>query len=184
MERVFRHSGEMAEDTAYQQLLQKYTGQSLSEVYKEGTDYRITCQAEKEFSEACGIGLMRCSLADYDKHACARCARHLTSIMAEERWAVDEARLYWCGACRAQRPLVQVQHDDPITQGHKMPRQMQQVLKEIQDHPSILQLNNGTRQMLGWLSQEQRRSTADNRYIRDVWSFLYKGTGASTSTVS
>jgi hypothetical protein len=166
---------EMAEnDQTYQELLQQYTAQSLHEVYREGTVYRVRSQSERDLQAVLGFE-WTCSLSDYDKQSCTRCARRLTSIAGGERWVVDEARLYWCGACKLERPRAQVQHLYQNDASRKVPRQLKQVLREIQDHPSVLQLNNATRQMLGWLAEEQRRSTDDNRYIRDVWSFLYKG---------
>jgi len=164
------------EQDAYQQLREKYTAQSLHEVYKEGTLYRMRKTALRHGVESPYSFATHAALADYDKKTCTRCARPLTSIEEGERWAVDEARLYWCGQCKDQLPrLGTVQHFIDTPDDRAMPRLMRDVIQQINNHPSFLQLNHDTRQMVGWLSQEQQRKSDDNRYLREIWFFMYKG---------
>ncbi len=164
------------QQNTYQQLREKYTAQSLSEVYREGTLYRLRSTSQREVESLYHFAITRASLADYDKKTCTRCARPLTSICDGERWAVDEARLYWCGQCKDQLPrLSTVQHFIGTVNDRDMPRSMRDVIQEVSDHPSFLQLNHDTRQMVCRLSYEQQRKTDDNRYLREVWFFLYKG---------
>jgi len=79
------------QDAAYEQLREKYTAQSLSEVYREGTLYRLRTASQREVESLYQFAITRASLADYDKKTCTRCARPLTSICDGERWAVDRA---------------------------------------------------------------------------------------------
>lgn len=159
----------MAEGATYQQLMQKYTAPKLHEVYREGALYRVRSETESSY----GINFVRASLANYDQRSCVVCARPLTSIGDDERWTLDDACLYWCGTCKERRPVPAVRHFPE----RAMPRLMTQVIQQVNDHPDVLQLNHATRQMLRWLSEDQRRKTDDNKYIRDVWLFLYKGVG-------
>lgn len=158
-------------NATYQQLVEKYTAQKLDEVYREGDLYRIVTPSLKTLSKSYGFDFLRTALADYQHKACTRCHRPLTSITDEERWVVDESRLYWCGTCKEQRPVVTINHYPERV----MPRLMKLVVQQINDHPDVLALNHDTRQMLGWLVEDQQRSSDDNKWIRAVWSFLYKG---------
>lgn len=160
-----------AEKTRYDELVMRYTHPKLSDIFKEGDLYRVQTSAEKDLAARYGFQWSRCALRDAETKSCTRCGRALTTIRADERWVMDESSLCWCGDCQAHRPVAVMQHFPE----QEMPRLMRHVIQQINDHPCVLQLNRDTRQMVKWLAEDQRRRSEDNKWLRDVWSFLYLG---------
>ena len=161
------------ESETYARLVDKYTAHELCDIYRDADGlYRMQTPSERALaSRVYGLDLSR-TLGDSDKKSCARCARPLTAIRVAEHWVMDEGRLYWCADCVTQRPVATIQHF--VTT--KMPRKIADIVCQINEHPSVWQLNADTKRMIQWLAAENNRSTHDNKYLKSVWRFLYHGT--------
>lgn len=109
-------------------------------------------------------------LHDTDTKKCLTCERLFESMIESEKWFVVDHLKFYCNLCGL--PTTKFTH----FKDRKMPRLMNDVYKEVKEHPNYADLTSLTRlEISHYEDPNSKRSTYDNKNLRNIWLFLCHG---------
>lgn len=100
---------------------------------------------------------------------CHECIAYLQEMKEDEKWIVMEDYNYFCPPCGESVLSL----DDTVIERFPdatMPRRIDDLVLSIERHPDYGQVNKRTKIMISVY-----RDRNDNKELRSLWSFLYKG---------
>ncbi len=112
----------------------------------------------------------RVILRDTDNKICLTCGLKLESMKDGETWSIVNHSKYYCASCGI--PKIEFKH----FVDKKMPRIMNDVYKEVKEHPNYDDLAMLKKlEISHYDDPSSKRSSYDNKTLRNVWLFLYHG---------
>lgn len=108
-------------------------------------------------------------LRDTETKKCLTCERLFESMVREsEKWFVVDHLKFYCGQCGV--PTIEFTH----FKERKMPRLMNDIYKEVKEHPNYDDLTMLTKLEISHYSDpSSKRSSYDNKVLKNIWLFLH-----------